>query len=100
MFSGQEPNGEVELDEDEPLWSMRLYPSNLWTGSNSINDVKRIIHKGRVHVIVCGNGGDSEHCILGFVGAVFFVHLIAPANTSTFFSLCILFSPSRCHVRL
>mmetsp|Transcript_8218 Transcript_8218/g.16732 ORF Transcript_8218/g.16732 Transcript_8218/m.16732 type:complete len:215 (-) Transcript_8218:842-1486(-) len=61
MVSGQEQNGEVELDEDESLWSMRLYPNNLWTGSNSINDVKRIIHKGRVHMIVCGNGGDGEH---------------------------------------
>jgi len=58
MFSGSEQNGEVELDEDESLWSMRLYPNNLWTGSNSINDVKRIIHKDRVHMIVCGNGGD------------------------------------------
>ena len=61
-FSGDEINGgEMLLNENDALWSMRLFPRSLWTGSNSINDVKRVMHKGRVHIIVCGNGGDGKY---------------------------------------
>lgn len=72
MFSGEKPSGSLKVwDEAEALWSMRLHPHNLWIGSNSINDVKRVVHKGRVHVVVCGNGGDSK-CILVVHAAVVF----------------------------
>lgn len=37
---------------------MKTYNS-LWRGDNSINDVKRVIHKGKVHLIVTGNGGNA-----------------------------------------
>jgi hypothetical protein len=43
--------------ERASVWSMELYPSKLWKDWNSINDVKRVIHKGRTHIAVCGNGG-------------------------------------------
>jgi len=53
------------------LWSMNLKNANgvassdmntynsLWRGDNSINDAKRVIHDGKIHIIVTGNGGDA-----------------------------------------
>ena len=101
MFNGEEPNGEVELDEDESLWSMRLYPSNLWTGSNSINDVKRIIHKDRVHIIVVGNGGDGEHrhCIYCLLCCPLLLSCIYPLLLLNHITL-LFFVLSCFHVRL
>ncbi len=33
--------------------------NNLWQGGTSINDVKRVIHNGTIHLVVTGNGGDA-----------------------------------------
>ena len=37
---------------------LRTYKT-LWTGKTSINDVKRVIHKGKIHLVVTGNGGNA-----------------------------------------
>ncbi len=53
------------------LWKMPLKNANgisssemssyndLWKGSTSINDVKRVIHNGKIHLVVVGNTGDA-----------------------------------------
>mmetsp|Transcript_19333 Transcript_19333/g.55669 ORF Transcript_19333/g.55669 Transcript_19333/m.55669 type:complete len:688 (+) Transcript_19333:571-2634(+) len=61
MFRGDAPMGRNSiklLDKSSALWSMRLHPVELWRGDNSINDVRRIIHKDRVHLAIAGNGGN------------------------------------------
>jgi len=50
-------NNSSKWPANNSVWSMELYPSHLWTSWNSINDVKRVIHKDRTHIAVCGNGG-------------------------------------------
>ncbi len=32
--------------------------NGMWKGDNSINDVKRVMHKEAIHIVVVGNGGD------------------------------------------
>jgi len=57
---------------DNLLWEMPLKNAkgveadeiaaynSLWNyGGTSINDVKRVIHKGSIHLVVTGNGGDA-----------------------------------------
>lgn len=58
-------------DSDNVLWSMNLKNAsgvassdmntynNLWRGDNSLNDAKRVIHNGKIHIIVTGNGGNA-----------------------------------------
>lgn len=61
MFNGDAPMGRNSiklLDTSTALWSMRLHPAELWIGSNSINDARRVIHNDRVHLAVAGNGGN------------------------------------------
>ena len=53
------------------LWSMNLHNAegvaaedmdeynNHWRGGTSINEAKRVIHNGKNHLIVVGNGGDG-----------------------------------------
>jgi len=58
-------------NSDNILWEMPLKNANgvaendmnrynnLWKGSNSINDIKRVIHNDAIHLVVTGNGGDA-----------------------------------------
>ncbi|NVJ59384.1 MAG: hypothetical protein HWE27_03290 [Gammaproteobacteria bacterium] len=58
-------------DQGNRLWSKNLKSTKgvpkseraaykkIWRGSNSINDVKRVIHNDKIHLVVTGNGGDA-----------------------------------------
>ena len=59
LFNGGKQPADRQWDESNALWSLRLYPRHLWQRSNSINDVKRVVHNGRIHIAVCGSGGDA-----------------------------------------
>lgn len=61
IFGGDAPVGRNAIksfDKSDALWSMPLHPAELWRGDNSINDVRRVFHNGRVHLAVAGNGGN------------------------------------------
>ena len=59
LFNGGKQLADRQWDESNALWSLRLYPRHLWQRSNSINDVKRVVHNGRIHIAVCGSGGNA-----------------------------------------
>ena len=59
LFDGGKQPADRRWDDAAAPWSLRLYPRHLWQRSNSINDVKRVVHKGRIHIAVCGSGGNA-----------------------------------------
>jgi hypothetical protein len=72
IFNGGTTAAERDWNNKENiLWEMPLKNArgvaqedmarynNLWIKGTSINDVKRVIHKGKIHLVVTGNGGDA-----------------------------------------
>ena len=59
LMPGGEESSSRNWTLDASVWSMVLYPAELWKNWNSINDVKRVVHQNRNHIAVCGNGGNA-----------------------------------------
>lgn len=55
----------IDKDTLREKWSYNLRRENprLWKGQASINDAKRVMYKGRIHIAVVGNSGNAVSLI-------------------------------------